>query len=831
MAYSKGKGRGKASRFAGEVGTEAEIVGTVVRVFSSNERWMAGILQTADGDVSFAGNCAAKEHEEVRLRGVWEEREPYGVQLAVRELVLEMPTDPEAIARFLERCTEFEGIGPVRARAIVEAAGADFESALEDPAALAAHAGVPVEVVAQLAAKWAESRSYNVAASHLAKYGVSPARSAKLVEKYGPSVVRTIEEDPYWLIGKVAGIGFRTVDSIALVTGVAKNEPGRIGAALTYVVKESERAGHTWFERNDVENITKALLAFDDFAHWPLVTQMLDWLINEGIMDSLPLSGGRSAIFRRRVFDQDELALRIARDAGAERNLNETWANEAYAKSIQPSLYPAQAHACAVAWGSRFSVITGGAGVGKTFIIQAIHQGAKEQRKSVGLCATTGKAAKRMAEAVGAKATTVHRLLDCQPAVGADGGMAFTFGFNANNKLPLDFLIVDEVSMLNAELAYDLLSAVDFSRTQVVLVGDHNQLPPVGAGALLRDLVKHKPCPVVELNQIVRQAGPLKVAVSEILSGNVHPEIRVPGPNGDLAGPWTLRVNCGSPHEVEEEVERVFHELAALRVEDRFADGGSRAIDPARDVLYLTPQKSSAAGVTPLNALIQRLACEREGRPVPEKKFANQRYAIGKGDRVLWTRNDSGLNLMNGTIGEVVEVLDKKEPYEVPVALGEKLPAYVKEKGYEVLYQRDPATGEVVPRAWIYVADSKSMAVLWQEPGGDVLKVIPADKFNRMDLGYAMTVHKAQGSESPVAVCICSENHDFSLSRNLLYTGVSRARKACYIVGSMKAAQDAARKTRDERRRTLFSIACGTYEDLIGAAAPQFKLENDSWTD
>lgn len=854
MGYGSGRDRNwkKAAKApTGDEGESVEVAGVVSFVAYSNERWMAGKLTTAAGEVGFAGNCAANVGEEVRLRGEWKRSEKHGMQVAVREMVLDLPVDQEAIAAFLARSEEFAGIGKARARAIAEAAGDDFEAALQDPEGLAARAGVPTAVVTALAERWAEARDYNVTATNLARYGVTPARARKLIEAFGSTIVATVESNPYWLIGRASGVGFRTVDKIALAAGVPKNSPGRVSSALQYVLKQSESKGHTWFERTDLYGVTKTLLCLDRFEDEKLVDVALDEAINAGHVISIHLGGVRSAIFRARTYEQDVRSFCVARDNGAQRDLNPDWASEAFALSIQPSLYPEQAHACAVAWASRFSVITGGAGVGKTYVVQAIYEGARQNGLSVALCATTGKAAKRLTEAVGANATTIHRLLGCIVGAGTeedeDGSgndaVRFEFTHDENNPVDFDLIVIDEVSMMPADWASDLFRAIDFARTQVVLVGDHNQLPPVGAGALLRDLFKHRPCPVVELNKIVRQAGPLKVAVNTILEGRVHTDIRDRGPSGKLAGPWVLRTNCKDATSVEAEVERLFHELGTMHMEDRFADGGSRPIDPVRDVLYLSPQKKKTAGVVPLNALIQRLACERDGRPVPERVNVKQHYGTGVGDRVMWTKNDYTLDIMNGTLGEVIEVLKKGDEYEVPVPVGSDLPSYVfklekREDGsfesvltVPVKWQHDPVTGRKIPISWTFHAKGRAYVVAWQEPSGTLVKPIPSEKFVKMDLAYAMTVHKSQGSEAPVVVCVCTALHDFNLSRNLLYTGVSRARKACYIVGDMQSARKAARKVEDLRRRTVFSVAFGTWTDLVGQTAPALKLEDDGWSD
>lgn len=826
-------------KYEGTPGEEAEVVGIITTVNrGANARWMSGKMETKEGEISFAGACAGAVGDKLRVRGVWEHRGKFGIQLAVHEMVLDLPVDQAAVATFLARSENFPGVGPARAQAIAEAAGEDFEAALRDPVGLAERAGVPIAIVSDMAQRWAESRDSNVIASHLARYGVtSPAAVKRLVDLYGSNIVHVIETNPYQLIGKAPRLGFRTVDKIALAAGVAKNSPGRIGAALVYVLRESEGDGHTWLARSDLLEMTKVALNLDTMEDYDLVDQAAEKLIFDGSLVACEVPGTEeSAIFRAAMYRQDWFAFDVANRAGNETDLNGAWANEAYAKTVQPSLYPMQAHACAVAWGSRLSVITGGAGVGKTFIVQAIYEGATQQGLDVRLCATTGKAAKRMGEAVGTLATTIHGLLVCKPPeTDEEGGSPrFEFVHTADNQLDCDMIIVDEVSMLAADLAYDLFSAIDFARTQVVLVGDHNQLPPVGAGALLRDLVTHKPIPVVELNEVVRQAGPLKVAVKEILDGRVHHEIREPGNKGLLAGPWALRMGFEKPEEIEQEVARLFKELPKMHIEDRFADGGSRPIDPVRDVLFLTPQRETTAGVLPLNAIIQTLACERDGRPVPKPHANSKRgYAIGLGDRVMWTRNDKKLELMNGTLGDVLAVLSEGEEFDVPISLNAGIPLFAIDGKYKIKYQQrrnEDGSVDRTPIAWTYVAKGRDYVVLWQEPAGEIAKAIPARiASSKMELAYAMTVHKAQGSEAPVIVCVCSSNHHRTLSRNLLYTGVSRARKACFLVGSMKAARQAAHRTEDYRRRTLFNLVYRKCADMIGAGAPPLVLGDDTW--
>ena len=219
--------------------------------------------------------------------------------------------------------------------------------------------------------------------------------------------------------------------------------------------------------------MTKNLLCLDRFEDEQLVNVAMDEAINAGHLISMGLDGNRSAIFRKQTYEQDVRAFCVARDYGAERNLNQEWASEAFALSIQESLYPEQAHACAVAWASRFCVITGGAGVGKTYVVQAIYEGARQRGLSVALCATTGKAAKRLTEAVGAEATTIHRMLGC--IVGAsteeaedgsgDDAVRFEFTRNENNPVEFDLIVIDEAHLAVANTYQQILSGLALARS------------------------------------------------------------------------------------------------------------------------------------------------------------------------------------------------------------------------------------------------------------------------------------------------------------------------------------------------------------------------------
>jgi exodeoxyribonuclease V alpha subunit len=420
-----------------------------------------------------------------------------------------------------------------------------------------------------------------------------------------------------------------------------------------------------------------------------------------------------------------------------------------------------QVRAVVSAFGWRASVISGGAGVGKTFSVNTIASLADGANLTVALCAPTGKAAQRLSEMTGRAATTIHRLLEPQRVKEDKGELKFKFGRDESCPLESDIVIVDEVSMVDVRLMKSLLLAIDPNRTTLILVGDHNQLPSVGPAAILRDAIASGICHVTILHKVVRQAGELKLNVSATLDGQVMPtsadaletaRSAMVGDSPKIA-PWYV-FKKDSPQDVRTILHSLFAEK--LRTYSIERNGSLDKIDPAWDVQLLTPMHAGPIGTKSLNAMLQRIFQREAGVDVEPWNGEGEPRPL-PGDKVIYLRNDQEIGIMNGTMGRVLQ------------------------------------------------RDKGSLIVLWDCVSEPV--EIDSERVGNVRLAYAMTVHKSQGSEFPVVVFVCAKPHTIMHHRGLFYTAVSRARQSSIVIGDPWAIANCARTVTLDKRRTL-----STYE-------------------
>ena len=398
-------------------------------------------------------------------------------------------------------------------------------------------------------------------------------------------------------------------------------------------------------------------------------------------------------------------------------------------------LNPEQRAAVKNALSYSISLMTGGAGSGKTYAVSTITSIAERLELSVVLAAPTGKAAKRLEEVVGHDASTVHRLL---------GFNGHTYSRDALNPIEADILVIDEVSMVDVPLAWRLFQAVNREKTAVVLVGDHNQLPPVGPGNLLRDLVKSRAIPTTVLTRIIRQAGELKENSTAILAGEVRPTSEV---KAGARRPWYVIDKFTDAGDLRRMLILLFDEVLHERL----------GYDLVRDVHVLTPTHKGSLGTVELNIELQRLLQKKLFQfNVPEVD-AGHRPRLYPGDKVIQTKNDYELGVMNGSMGIVMSV--------------------------------DPKDGMVVD------FDGRPVEI---KSGSDAL--------GNIQLAYATSIHKVQGSEFPCAVVVAHKSHSFMHHRNLLYTAVTRAKESVIILGDRWGIEHCAQKRQVDQRNTFLSF-------------------------
>ena len=717
--------------------SEATVRGRVEAVFFASPRFSAGRLCTEDGrTVSFAGALMVQQHDAVVLHGTFERHPKYGQQLKVARFTFDQRLGGDGLAEFLARHADVRGIGPVKARRIADALGEDFDRAIdEEPERVAAVAKVPLAAVESLREAWLRTRALNAAMTWLAAFGLTHHQVTTLVERLGNAAVTALKTDPYLLVREIPGFGFKRVDLVARKMGTPKEHPSRLRAGVLHCVAERLDRGDCWVEYEELVGLANALLVLDVPDSRERIEEALDALIAEEALDCVSV-GGRFLVALPVIHRMEE-DIAVVLTTGRRPNPHFAGVDVAGVVATEgASLNEPQRRALAAVLRENLVLVCGGAGSGKTFTVAAIARTYEARGKTVVLAAPTGKAAKRIEQVVGREAKTLHRLL------GFDGR-----GFAAGPDDPVDgdVVIVDEVSMVDVPLAWQLLQAVDLGRTCVVLVGDHNQLPPVGPGNLLRDLIERRPIPTVVLDQVVRQAGVLKENSIAILRGHVAPTA---APCDGGRPPWVVVNRFTEALDAQHYVLQLFESVLAERL--RF--------DLLQDVQLLTPTRKGPLGVDALNVSLQRLI-QRKLRGVDVLPPApGRRPDFLLGDRVLQTRNNYDLGVMNGAIGVVVEVGRRRG---------------------ELLVRFDQGLVE-------YTVENEGARDL--------------------SLAYSLTIHKSQGSEFPCAVIVMHKAHTFMHHRNLFYTAVTRAREVAIVVGDAWGMRNCAATEQVERRKTFLSV-------------------------
>ncbi|GAA5065427.1 exodeoxyribonuclease V alpha subunit [Thermocatellispora tengchongensis] len=579
----------------------------------------------------------AQVGESLRLTGRWTSHPRYGRQFEVWSYLTVLPATVQGIQRYLGSGL-IKGIGPKMAERIVGHFGVQTLEVIEnEPARLAEVPGLGPKRTAMIAAAWAEQKIIKEVMIFLQGVGVSTSIAVRIFKQYGERSVEVVRTEPYRLADEVWGIGFKTADTIAQAVGIPHDSPERVKAGLRYTLSQAADNGHCYLPAPNL--VGDAVKILDVPAE--LVASCLEELVAaEGVIrEDVPVAEGSVPAIYLVPFQRAESSLassllallntgrdRLAafHDVDWDRAL--AWLRERTGADLAAE----QSQAVRLALTAKVAVLTGGPGCGKSFTVRSIVTLARAKRARVILAAPTGRAAKRLSELTGHEATTVHRLLQLRP-----GGDA---SFDRDNPLEADLVVVDEASMLDLLLANKLVKAVA-PGTHLLFVGDVDQLPSVGAGEVLRDLLAAEEIPRVRLTQVFRQAQQSGVVV------NAH------------------RVNTGLPPllhgmtdfflfpcEEPEEIAALTVDVVSRRIPRRFG------LDPRRDVQVLAPMHRGAAGAGALNSALQEaLTPAREG--LPERRFGGRVFRIG--DKVTQLRNnyDKGAaGVFNGTVGVVTDI-------------------------------------------------------------------------------------------------------------------------------------------------------------------------------
>ena len=668
--------------------------------------------------VVLVGHAAAiAAGEFVQASGTWQNDRRHGMQFRASFLKAAPPTSAEGIARYLGSGM-IRGIGPIYARRLVQSFGAAVLDVIErEPARLEEVAGIGPKRLQRIRDGWAEQKIVREIMLFLHGNGVSTARSVRIYKTYGAEAVRIISENPYRLARDVRGIGFVSADTIAEKLGIAKDAPIRIRAGIAYALAEAMDEGHCGLPREELLDLTAKLIAVGRPAVETALA--LELAAGDVVADTL---GGRDAVFLVGLYrGEQEIAARLAALAAgplAWPPIDPDKAIPWVERKTGLVLAESQREAVTLALRSKLLVITGGPGVGKTTLLNAILRILRAKGARVALAAPTGRAAKRLAESTGLEARTIHRLLEINPATGQ-------FRRDAANPLPCDLLVLDEASMVDVPLARALLRAVP-EQAAMLVVGDVDQIPSVGPGQVLADIIASGVVPVVRLREVFRQAAASRIVLNaHLINRGLMPE---PEPEGEESDFHFV------PAAEPEELIRKLVTLVAERIPRRFG------LDPLRDIQVLCPMNRGGLGARALNIALQKAL-----NPAPEGKEASPRepsierfgFTYAPGDKVMQVENDYEREVFNGDLG-FIRAIDLEEG-EVVVAFD----------GREIRY----SFGEM----------------------------------DELQLAYATTIHKSQGSEYPAVVIPLTTQHYPMLARNLLYTGITRGKRLVVLLGQKRA--------------------------------------------
>ncbi|MCI8292655.1 MAG: ATP-dependent RecD-like DNA helicase [Hespellia sp.] len=733
------------------------IQGSVEHIVYRNEEngYTVLVLTNDDGEVTCVGSFPyIGEGEILEVSGEYTTHSLYGLQLKVVSHEIKEPEDLISIERYLGSGA-IKGIGTKMAGKIVKKFREDtFRIIEEEPERLAEISGISDRKAREISKQVEEKRDMRKAMIFLQKYGISLALSVKIYQHYGQNVYHVLEENPYQIADHVSGVGFKTADEIAARVGIHRDSDFRVRSGLFYTLMQSTAEGHVYLPKETLLYRTSRLLGIELLD---IEKHIMDLCIEKKVM--LKEAEGQVRVYPSRYYYLELNAAAMLHDLNIRCKVNEAQVEQRLLniERQEEILLDAKQHEAVLgAIKNGLFILTGGPGTGKTTTINTMIRFFESEGLDIRLAAPTGRAAKRMTETTGCEAQTIHRLLEVNGKP-EDEGSAVGFVRDAENPLETDVIIIDEMSMVDLPLMHALLSAISVG-TRLILVGDENQLPSVGPGSVLKDIIRSERFPVVKLTKIFRQAGESDIVV------NAH-KIN--------AGEMVVLDNKGRDFFFlkRQDADVIIRVVIALIQQKlpKYVDA-----DPM-EIQVLTPMRKGLLGVERLNTVLQRYLNPPDKKKA-EREFGERIFRVG--DKVMQIRNnyqleweirtknrivvDKGLGIFNGDMGVIREIHSYDETLEVEF-----------DEHRKVCYSFD-----------------------------DV---------DELELAYAITIHKSQGSEYPAVILPLLPGPKLLFHRSLLYTAVTRAKKCITIVGSDETFQEMIQNKSEQERYTSLNERIGEF--------------------
>ena len=681
----------------------------------------------------------------VELEGNFTQHPVYGKQFQAVRLTEKMPEDALAMERYLGSGA-IKGIGAALAGRIVRHFGDDtFQIVENEPERLSEVKGISEKKAREIAMQIAEKSDMRKAMMFLQKYGISLNLGAKIYQKYGDSVYSVLQENPYRLADDISGVGFKIADEIAYRIGIHTDSDYRIKSGMVYTLLQATGEGHVYLPKDELFQRAAELLGVDSSY---MEKHLVDLAMDRKIVQKE--QGDQILIYPAQYYYLELNTARMLRELDIFCPEDEKIVERRIVqieKETGTVLDEMQKKAVQEAAGHGLLILTGGPGTGKTTTINAIIRYFEGEGAEIRLAAPTGRAAKRMTEATGYEAQTIHRLLELSGMPEDDReGQPIHFERNAENPLETDVIIIDEMSMVDIHLIHSLLMAV-MAGTRLILVGDENQLPSVGPGNVLRDIIRSGQFPVVELKKIFRQASESDIVV------NAH------------------KINKGEQVEINNKsrdfffLKRYDADIIIRVVIALIQEKLPKYVEAKPfEIQVLTPMRKGLLGVERLNQILQRYLNPPDASK-KEKEIGQGLFR--EGDKVMQVRNNYQLEW------------EIRGRYGIPI-----------EKGVGV-FNGDTGIiktiNEFAETAEVEFEDGR-----WAE--------YSFKQLDELELAYAVTIHKSQGSEYPAVIIPLLSGPRMLMNKNLLYTAVTRARKCVTVVGSEETFRDMIRNEKQQRR-------------------------------